>query len=75
MIGDVGVRAAFELRATVTRARAHAPDEPELHPPRLGDLRRSCLDISRAEKVLGWTPKVKLDDGVAKTVAFFRDEH
>jgi UDP-glucose 4-epimerase len=58
----------------VIAAAAGAPDEPELHPPRLGDLRRSCLDISRAEKVLGWTPKVKLDDGVAKTVAFFRDE-
>jgi UDP-glucose 4-epimerase len=58
----------------VIAAAAGAPDEPELHPPRPGDLRRSCLDISRAEKVLGWTPKVKLDDGVAKTVAFFRDE-
>ena len=50
------------------------PDEPEFHPPRLGDLRRSCLDISRAEKVLGWTPKVGLEDGVAQTVAFFREE-
>jgi UDP-glucose 4-epimerase len=45
-----------------------------MHPPRLGDLRRSCLDISRAEEVLGWTPKVVLNDGVARTVDFFRDE-
>jgi UDP-glucose 4-epimerase len=45
-----------------------------MHPPRLGDLRRSCLDISRAEEVLGWTPKVKLDDGIARTVQFFREE-
>jgi UDP-glucose 4-epimerase len=37
-------------------------------------LRRSCLDISRAETVLGWTPKVALDDGIARTVQFFRDE-
>ena len=47
-------------------------DEPEFHPPRLGDLKRSCLDISRAESVLGWRPKVRLDDGVGQTVAFFQ---
>ncbi|MBW8711877.1 MAG: UDP-glucose 4-epimerase, partial [Mycobacterium sp.] len=37
-----------------------------------GDLRRSCLDISRAERVLGWQPKVGIDEGVARTVDFFR---
>jgi UDP-glucose 4-epimerase len=51
---------------------AGAPDEPEFHPPRLGDLRRSCLDISRAKQVLGWQPDVGIDDGVARTVDFFR---
>jgi UDP-glucose 4-epimerase len=55
-------------------AAVGAPDEPELHPPRLGDLRRSCLDFSRAETVLGWTPKVALDDGVARTVDYFRSQ-
>jgi UDP-glucose 4-epimerase len=62
-----------QLHSAIAKA-AGKPDEPELHPPRLGDLRRSCLDISRAEAVLGWTPKVKLDEGIAKTVEFFRDE-
>ena len=51
-----------------------APDDPEFHPPRLGDLQRSCLDISRAESVLGWRPTVKLDNGVARTVEFFRKQ-
>jgi UDP-glucose 4-epimerase len=49
-----------------------APDDPEFHPPRLGDLRRSCLDIGLAAKVLGWRPKVELDDGVRRTVEYFR---
>lgn len=61
-----------ELHSAIAKA-AGAPDEPELCPPRLGDLRRSCLDISRAEKVLGWQPQVKLHDGVARTVEFFRE--
>jgi UDP-glucose 4-epimerase len=60
-----------QLHSEIAKA-VGAPDEPEFHPPRLGDLRRSCLDISLAERVLGWQPKVGIDDGVARTVDFFR---
>ncbi|MFL6082585.1 MAG: GDP-mannose 4,6-dehydratase [Mycobacterium sp.] len=60
-----------QLHSVIANA-ADAPDEPDFHPPRLGDLRRSCLDISRAERVLGWQPKVGIDEGVARTVDFFR---
>jgi UDP-glucose 4-epimerase len=52
-----------------------APDDPEFHPPRLGDLRRSCLDIGLAERVLGWRPQVRLDEGVRRTVDYFRHAH
>jgi UDP-glucose 4-epimerase len=52
-----------------------APDDPEFHPPRLGDLRRSCLDIGLAERVLGWRPQVRLDEGVRRTVDYFRQAH
>ena len=69
-----GVETSVRQLHSAIAAAAGKPDEPEFHPPRLGDLRRSCLDISRAAEVLGWTPKVKLEDGVAKTVAFFREE-
>jgi UDP-glucose 4-epimerase len=54
-------------------AAAGAPDDPEFHPPRLGDLRRSCLDIGLAATVLGWRPKVELDEGVRRTVDYFRN--
>ena len=67
-----GVETSVRQLHSAIAAAVGAPDEPEFHPPRLGDLRRSCLDISRAEKVLGWRPKVTIDDGVAQTVAFFR---
>jgi UDP-glucose 4-epimerase len=60
-----------QLHSLIAKA-AGAPDEPEFHPPRVGDLRRSCLDISRAKQVLGWQPDVGIDDGVARTVDFFR---
>jgi UDP-glucose 4-epimerase len=69
-----GVETSVRQLHSAIAAAVGTPDEPEFHPPRLGDLKRSCLDISRAEQVLGWQPKVKLDDGVAQTVAFFRQK-
>jgi UDP-glucose 4-epimerase len=40
-------------------------------PERPGDIRRIWLDASRAREVWGWTPRVSLDDGMARTVEWF----
>ncbi|QEN16345.1 NAD-dependent epimerase/dehydratase family protein [Mycolicibacterium sp. ELW1] len=47
-------------------------DDPEFAPARLGDLKRSCLDVRKAEMVLGWHPRVRLEEGIARTVDYFR---
>jgi UDP-glucose 4-epimerase len=60
---------------SVVAAAVGAPDNPAFAPPRLGDLKRSCLDIGLAERVLGWRPKVALDEGVRRTVEYFRQAH
>ena len=60
-----------QLHSAVAAA-VGGPDDPEFAPPRLGDLKRSCLDVSSAAKVLGWRPKVELADGVRRTVEYFR---
>jgi UDP-glucose 4-epimerase len=39
--------------------------------PRPGDIRKSCLEIAKAAKVLGWKPGCDLEGGLARTVAFF----
>ena len=31
-----------------------------------------CPDISLAREMLGWSPRVALDDGLAKTIEYFR---
>jgi UDP-glucose 4-epimerase len=61
------------LHTLVARA-AGVPDEPEFAPPRLGDIKRSCLDVRKAELVLGWRPKVALAEGIQRTVAHFQAE-
>lgn len=69
-----GVETSVRQLHSAIAAAAGQPDEPELHPPRLGDLKRSCLDFSRANEVLGWTPKIALADGVERTVDYFRQQ-
>jgi UDP-glucose 4-epimerase len=41
----------------------------EHRPPRLGELSRSALDCSLAERELGWRPEVGIDEGLARTLA------
>ena len=44
--------------------------EPELLPPRAGDLRDSVADITRARADLGYQPDVSIVDGLRSTVAW-----
>lgn len=37
------------------------------------DPRRRCPDISLAKKVLGWEPKVPVQEGLDRTIAYFRE--
>ena len=36
------------------------------------DPQRRCPDISKAKKLLGWSPTVPLDEGLRKTIQWFR---
>jgi UDP-glucose 4-epimerase len=42
----------------------HPLAAPTLEPARPGEVRRSCLDVTRARDELGWTAKVSLGDGL-----------
>ena len=42
--------------------------EPELQPGRPGDITDSYADISLAKKLLGFSPKVSLDDGLREII-------
>ena len=44
--------------------------KPKYVPPKPGDLKRSCLDISLAKRELKWESKFSLKEGLQKTIKF-----
>jgi UDP-glucose 4-epimerase len=46
-----------------------AMSSPEFASARLGEVRRSCLDVSRAADELGWTPRVSLAEGLERMLS------
>jgi UDP-glucose 4-epimerase len=64
-------------RELLNAAEEHAPAiaaateqiEPELLDLRPGELRRSCLDVSLAERELGWRAQMPIAEGLRETYA------
>ena len=47
---------------------------PKFDPPRPGDVLHSQADITKAQKLLGWTPRVDFREGIEKAVAWYRGQ-
>ncbi len=58
----------LELAAALGRLGGSAGFEPELAPPRAGEVQRVSLDASRAERELDWRPATGLDEGLRLTL-------
>lgn len=68
-----GIQTSDRTLHSLVAAAAAAEDAPELAPARIGDLRASAIDSSRARNELGWTPAIDLATGIAATVRHFRE--
>lgn len=67
-MGDV---ADAVVRCTASRTRV----QTGVAAPRAGDLRHLVTATDRATELLGWRPQVTLEDGLARTVAWYRERH
>ncbi len=70
--GEINIGTGLETNLwQVVKAIEEAQAEKlkiEVLPAKLGEQRRSVLDISRAQAVLNWQPKVNLKTGILKTI-------
>lgn len=77
MIRASGVRGTFNVSTgfetsvqevySTLATEAGSSIEPELLPLRDGELRRSCIDPSHAERTLGWRARIGVKDGLRRT--------
>lgn len=63
----------LELVDTIS-AIAGKKVEPKFEPARPGDVRDSQADITKAKKLLGWTPRVDFREGIEKAVTWYRQQ-
>ncbi|MCJ7811850.1 NAD-dependent epimerase/dehydratase family protein [bacterium] len=65
---ETDVNQIFKILNKLTGAKSQ-----EKHgPPKKGEQRRSVIDYQKANRLLDWNPEIRLEEGLNRTVAFFR---
>ncbi len=66
-------RSVLDLAQSVGKVMRQKP-ALEFAPPRPGELFRSALDVTKANRVLGWKPEYVFEDGLCELVDWFKSE-
>ena len=61
----------LELVASINRVLGTS-FEPVFEPARAGDVRDSLADISTAREVLGYEPTIDFDEGLRRSIEYYR---
>ncbi|KAA3440246.1 SDR family oxidoreductase [Rufibacter hautae] len=69
----VGDRTSLNDLFNILKAEAGVDVQAEYGPERAGDIRDSLADISKAQRLLGYNPQIRIQEGLQRTLAWFRD--
>jgi len=74
---NIGNPTELTILEFAERVRSHFPNAPEIIFEALpvDDPKQRRPDISKAKRLLGWEPKVGLEEGLKTTIAFFKDQY
>ena len=70
---NIGTQKTFSVNQLVKELSliTNYKNKPVFKPKRNGELFKSFLNISKAKKVLNWTPQVSIKEGLKNTVDYF----
>lgn len=71
---NLGENDTVTLRRLVDVLSAAMGVAPEIRwlPEQPGDVRRTCADLARARRVLGYDPRTRIEEGIPRFVQWFR---
>lgn len=74
---NIGNPTELTIHEFAARVCSHFPNAPKIifEPLPVDDPKQRCPDISKAKRLLGWEPKVSLEEGLKTTIAFFREKY
>jgi nucleoside-diphosphate-sugar epimerase len=70
-----GARISLNTLFNTVRDLVGARVSPKYESPRAGDVKDSQADISKARRILGYEPTVSFEEGLSRTVAWYRGSH
>jgi UDP-glucuronate 4-epimerase len=72
---NIGRGAPVQLMDFIATLEKHVGKKAKLNfmPIQAGDVEGTWCDVSALERAVGYQPRIALDEGLAKTVAWFRD--
>jgi len=73
---NIGNPEEITLLEFAQRVRAHFPKAGPIvfEPLPEDDPKRRCPDIHKAKRILGWEPKVRLAEGLKRTIEYFQEQ-
>jgi UDP-glucose 4-epimerase len=66
---EASILRVAELLSGLTGREGCAPQREARRP---GDVQRHCADVAKARRLFGFAPRVELEEGLARTLAWFR---
>lgn len=74
---NIGNPTELTIHEFAERVRCHFPNAPQIifEPLPVDDPKQRRPDISKAKRLLGWEPKVGLEQGLKITIEFFKQQY